>query len=94
MTTPTLLLDGYKVDHRRQYPDNARLVFSNLTARGTRIPEIDHVVFFGLQYFIKRYLIQEWNNEFFSKPKEEVSTEEKASKKDKKKSKKKQKKSK
>lgn len=65
--TPNLLLDGYKIDHRRQYPDNTQLVFSNFTARGTRIPELDKVVFFGLQYFIKEYLINEWNTNFFEK---------------------------
>lgn len=71
-TNPPALLDGYKVDHRRQYPENSRIVFSNLTARGSRVTGVNHVVFFGLQYFLKKYLIQEWNTSFFSKPKEEV----------------------
>jgi nicotinamide phosphoribosyltransferase len=29
-------------------------------------------VFFGLQYFIKEYLIEDWNNKFFSQPKDVV----------------------
>jgi hypothetical protein len=33
---PETLIDGYKVDHRRQYPDGTQLIVSNLTARGTR----------------------------------------------------------
>lgn len=71
-TNPETLLDGYKVDHRRQYPDNATLVYSNLTARGSRVDGVEKVVFFGLQYFIKKYLIEGWNHEFFEKPKAEV----------------------
>ena len=67
-STPPTKLDGYKVDHRPQYPGNSKLVFSNLTARGSRVEGVEHVVFFGLQYFILRYLIEDWNNNFFSKP--------------------------
>ena len=72
---PTTLIDGYKVDHRRQYPENTQQIVSNLTARGTRRDEktfSGKVVFFGLQYFIKEYLVKYWNEYFFSKPKEEV----------------------
>lgn len=70
--TPHLLFDGYKVDHRRQYPSNSALVFSNLTARGSRIKGLKKVVFFGLQYFIKEYLIKDWNRNFFSQDIEDV----------------------
>ena len=66
-TMPMLRVDGYKIDHRRQYPENCTLVFSNTTARGTRVEGLDKVVFFGLQYFIKNYLIDDWNENFFSK---------------------------
>ena len=69
---PILNQDGYKVDHRRQYPKNSTLVFGNLTARGTRVKGQDKVVIFGLQYFIKRYLIEDWNSNFFAKDIEEV----------------------
>ena len=66
------LTDGYKLDHRRQYPSNTTLVYSNWTPRSSRIQGINKVVFFGLQYFIKKYLIEEFDKSFFSKPKEEV----------------------
>ncbi|RQO65054.1 nicotinate phosphoribosyltransferase [Pedobacter sp. KBW01] len=69
---PLLLTDGYKVDHRRQYPEQTTLVYSNWTPRKTRYEEINHVVLFGLQYFIKKYIIEEFDKNFFSQPKEEV----------------------
>ena len=69
---PATAIDGYKVDHRRQYPDNTEVIFSNLTARSTRREHTDHVVFFGLQYFIKNFLIKSWNEDFFQQPKAEV----------------------
>ena len=72
MINPLLLTDGYKVDHRRQYPSNTTLVYSNWTPRKSRIEGIENVVFFGLQYFIKKYIIEEFDTNFFSKPKEEV----------------------
>lgn len=69
---PATAIDGYKVDHRRQYPDNTEVVFSNLTARTTRRGYTDHLVFFGLQYFIKSFLIKSWEEDFFKQPKDEV----------------------
>lgn len=72
---PINLIDGYKADHRRQYPSGTSLVFSNFTPRSSRIEGQTHVVMFGLQYFIKKYLQEEFNDNFFSKPKEEVSAQ-------------------
>ena len=69
---PLLLTDGYKVDHRRQYPNGTTLVYSNWTPRNSRIEGIDEVVFFGLQYFIKKYILEDFQNHFFAKPKAEV----------------------
>ena len=69
---PLLLTDGYKVDHRRQYPIGTTLVYSNWTPRKSRIEGVDEVVFFGLQYFIKKYIIQDFDLYFFKQPKEEV----------------------
>jgi len=63
---PTLSIDGYKVDHRRQYPQGTETIFSNLTARKTRRQNVNETVFFGLQYFVKKYLIEEWSKDFFS----------------------------
>ena len=67
-TKPELQIDGYKVDHKRQYPAGTQIILSNLTARGTRRENTEKVVFFGLQYFIKEYLINQWNDNFFSQP--------------------------
>lgn len=69
---PLLLKDGYKVGHKFQYPAGTTLVYSNLTPRKSRNPDMDSVVFFGLQYFIKEYLVRQFNEGFFSRPKEEV----------------------
>jgi nicotinamide phosphoribosyltransferase len=71
-TLAPLNVDGYKVDHRRQYPTNSALVFSNLTARGTRVKGLDKVIFFGLQYFMDEYLTKDWNDNFFNLPPDEV----------------------
>lgn len=66
------LTDGYKVDHRNQYPTGTELVYSNWTPRKSRIEGIDKVVFFGLQYFIKQYLQKEFDQNFFGQPKAAV----------------------
>ncbi|NQY06030.1 MAG: nicotinate phosphoribosyltransferase [Flavobacteriaceae bacterium] len=69
---PLLLTDGYKLGHREQYPDGTTLVYSNWTPRKSRIEGIDHVTFFGLQYFIKEYLMHQFEAYFFKQPKEKV----------------------
>lgn len=69
---PILLTDGYKVDHRRQYPENTSLVYSNWTPRKSRVHGVEEVTFFGLQYFLKKYLIEDFEKYFFSRPKEEI----------------------
>ena len=66
------LTDGYKVDHRNQYPQGTELVYANWTPRKSRIEGIEDVIFFGLQYFIKKYIIEEFDRNFFSRPKEEI----------------------
>ena len=71
-TNPFLLTDYYKVGHVFQYPDKTELVYSNLTPRNSRLKDIDEMVFFGMQYFIKEYLIQYFNENFFDQPKEKV----------------------
>ena len=68
----SLLCDGYKIDHRRQYPDNTQLVFSNLTPRASRREGQNFIIYFGGQFFVKRWLIEEWNKNFFQQPKEQV----------------------
>lgn len=48
-----LLTDSYKVSHERQYPPGTKKVYSYFESRGGKFK---NVVFFGLQYIIKRYL--------------------------------------
>lgn len=47
-----LLTDFYKVGHVFQYPEKTEYVYSNLTPRKSRIPGVNHMVLFGLQYFV------------------------------------------
>lgn len=72
---PLLLTDFYKIGHYQQYPTGTQKVYSNLTARKSRIANVDETVFFGLQYFIKEYLIDRFDRDFFSRPKDEVVAE-------------------
>jgi nicotinamide phosphoribosyltransferase len=74
-TNPFLLTDYYKVGHVFQYPPGTTLVYSNLTPRKSRFDGIDEMVFFGLQYFIKEYLVDYFNNNFFGKPRDTVLTD-------------------
>lgn len=69
---PLLLTDGYKVDHRRQYPTGTTLVYSNWTPRKSRIEGVEEVVLFGLQYFIKKYILEDFETYFFKQPKEKI----------------------
>jgi len=69
---PILLKDGYKVGHKFQYPQGTTLVYSNLTPRKARNENINEIVFFGLQYFVKEYLVAQFNNNFFKEKKELV----------------------
>lgn len=70
--SPILLKDGYKVGHKFQYPEGTTLVYSNLTPRKSRNTEINEIVFFGLQYFIKEYLQKQFDEQFFNLPKNVV----------------------
>jgi nicotinamide phosphoribosyltransferase len=69
---PMLMTDFYKIGHPFQYPKGTTMVYSNLTPRKSRLPGIDKMVFFGLQYFIKEYLITQFNENFFKRPFDEV----------------------
>jgi nicotinamide phosphoribosyltransferase len=51
---PLLLTDGYKLGHKDQYPTGTTKVYANWTPRKSRIENIDKVVFFCLQYLIKK----------------------------------------
>lgn len=62
-------IDFYKADHRRQYTPGTTRVYSNFTPRSMRLYKGngDSAVVFGLQGFIKWYLIDHWRDTFFSK---------------------------
>ena len=49
-----LLTDSYKVSHHKQYPPGTSKIVSYFESRGGKHSEI---CFFGLQYFIKKYLV-------------------------------------
>ena len=69
MINDALMTDFYKTDHRRQYPDGTTKVYSNLTPRISRMKNVDEVVVFAVQYFTKKYLINDFNKNFFWQPK-------------------------
>lgn len=69
---PLLLVDFYKIHHTRMYPTGMVKLYSNFTPRKSRIKGVDGVVVFGVQHFIKTYLIDMFNKEFFDKPKSEI----------------------
>lgn len=48
------LTDSYKTSHYLQYPEGTETVYSYLESRGGLF---DNTVFFGLQYFLKNYLV-------------------------------------
>lgn len=69
----SLLTDGYKLDHRRQYPQGTQYVYSNWTPRSKRyLPEAKGAVVFGIQYMLERIFIEGFNKNFFQLPKEEA----------------------
>ena len=50
-----LNVDSYKTSHFAQYPEGTTNVFSYIESRGG---EYDHTLFFGLQAFVKEYLLK------------------------------------
>ena len=70
-----LVTDWYKVGHPNQYHPNINLVYSNGTARKSRIEGIDYIVVSGVQSFIKEFLLEHFQRNFFNKPEEQVIAE-------------------
>jgi nicotinamide phosphoribosyltransferase len=70
---PLLLSDGYKTGHHLQYPKGTTLVYSNFTPRSNKYAPkgCDQLVSFG-QQMVMVQIHEAFQNEFFSKPKEEV----------------------
>lgn len=74
-TNPLLLIDFYKSTHHEQYPKGLTKMVSYFTPRMSRLEGQDKLVMFGLQAFIKEYLIEYFNEYFFGRPKDEVLNE-------------------
>jgi nicotinamide phosphoribosyltransferase len=70
---PLLLTDGYKTGHHQQYPKGTTLVYSNFTPRSNKYAPkgCDQVASFGQQMVVQQ-IHEAFQNEFFSKPKNEV----------------------
>lgn len=69
---PMLLIDFYKAVHAEMLPKGITKSVSYFTPRMSRVKRWDKVVLFGLQGFIKTYLIDYFNEYFFQKPWEEI----------------------
>jgi nicotinamide phosphoribosyltransferase len=69
---PLLLLDFYKTTHHEQYPEGLTKIVSYYTPRMSRIKDDDKLVMFGLQGFIKEYLIATFNENFFKRNKADI----------------------
>lgn len=72
------ITDGYKLGHPSQYVKGTESVTANFTprsaqyARVTEFGKTDKMVWIGISYACQEYLINVWNDTFFSKPKEKV----------------------
>ncbi|QIK70100.1 nicotinate phosphoribosyltransferase [Erysipelothrix sp. HDW6C] len=73
--TPLLLCDFYKTTHSEQYPQGTEKLVSYFTPRMSRIQDENHLIMFGLQSFLKEYLIDIFNRNFFHRPVAEVVAE-------------------
>lgn len=71
-TNPMLLIDFYKAVHAEMLPKGITKSVSYFTPRMSRVHQWREVVMFGLQGFIKTYLINYFNEEFFAKPYDDV----------------------
>ena len=73
-TVPLLLADFYKVCHQAQYDNRITRLVSYFTPRMSRLNQKE-VVMFGLQGFIKEFLIEYFNTNFFELDEDEVINE-------------------
>lgn len=72
---PMLLCDFYKISHRAMYPEGTEVVYSTWTPRASRVRDVESVVVFGQQAFIKDYLVDFFNENFFARPLQDVVSE-------------------
>lgn len=85
--SPLECIDFYKADHRRQYPEGTTMVYSNLTARSAKLSPmvrdglggpVNGTIFFGLQHFIRTFLMDSFSLNFFQFPIDKVVSDYKA----------------
>ena len=75
---PLLESDFYKQVHWNQYPKDVAKVVSYFTPRMSRLKDLsynrdqDYLIMFGLQSFIKEWLIEDFNDNFFNRKKEDI----------------------
>ena len=78
---PMTACDFYKVGHKDMYPKGTTMIYSNFTPRSNRLApsagakKPDQIVMFGLQGFIKSFLMEAFHYGFFGKPKAVVVAE-------------------
>lgn len=78
---PVFLTDSYKLSHKHFEVEGTSMIYANGTFRfdnyfKAKYPDFDHkIVWFGMQRFIIKILIDTWNKGFFSRPKEDVMKE-------------------
>lgn len=73
-----LMSDFYKQAHAEQYPEGITKLISYATARMTRIPKEmygDKLTVFGIQAYVKDFLIERFNETFFNVTLEEAMAE-------------------
>lgn len=74
-TIAVLLMDFYKAVHDIMLPKDINKSVSYFTPRASRVEIWNEVVMFGLQPFIKTYLIDYFSENFFNLPKKKVAQE-------------------
>lgn len=77
-TSMILMSDFYKQSHAEQYPEGITKLISYATARMSRMPAEmcgDKLTVFGIQAYVKDFLIERFNDTFFNVPLEEAMAE-------------------
>ncbi len=70
---PYLLCDFYKISHRHQYPRGSEVLYSTFTPRSNKLaPHLTRAVSFGFQAFVKKYLQDYFQVNFFARSKTEI----------------------
>lgn len=74
-TLPMLLADFYKLAHRLQYPTGTEVVYSTWTPRKSLMSGINEAVAFGFQSFTQETLVEYFNEQFFGRDINEITSE-------------------